>query len=264
MIHNTEDQNLTEMVQRIVASASPEKIYLVAAGYSRQCQQSVFSAQPVVADYSTGYLFLVLIDPSKGHATHAVYEKIDKIASWHIPACSWVMHETQFEKMLLAGEHFACRILEQAPLLYSSKPDTLSLPHSLQPVQEIQTSAAAFAGRAIALLAGVDLYILRKEYAMAALLLHQSAEQLFTAIIYSATGFRPQTHNIERLYQYARFFHQPLVTAWPMHTQDNKNQLQHLNKAYLESRYGNYSIKEGDLRSIASKLQQLHPVAVAC
>jgi HEPN domain-containing protein len=263
MEHYLHDACLQQLVQQIVHAARPDKIYLVAAAQLQQHDCSIFTEQPVVSAYANSYLWLVLIEQKEGPNIHAIQDKIEHLSAAHTPVITWVMTSATFAAHLEAGDFFASKVNQAAPLCYTSNSCCFTAPVQSQPITAVQEKALVFANRANELLAGVELYLIRKQHALAALLLHQSAEQLFTAIIYRSTGYRPQTHNLERLYQYARFLCQPLADAWPLHTLACKEQLRHLNKAYIDTRYGNYSIRETELRSIAGRLHQLQPLVAA-
>ena len=262
-MHHLDDQLFRQLVQQIVTAVSPERIYLLGVSQSQQANHSIFTGRPVTAGYPSHYLWLVLVEPQGPGYLQSVQDKIEMLSAAHTPVMAWVLTTDSFARQLAAGDYFVCRVHEQAPLCYYKGSIDFPAPGSVTSYSLLSQQARAFMRRAGELLAGVELYLLRREFALAALLLHQSAEQLFTAVIYTATGYRPQTHNLERLYQYAWFLHQPLAHAWPLHTRNSQEQLHHLNKAYINSRYGQYTIQEAVLRSIAGTLRQLHAAAAA-
>jgi HEPN domain-containing protein len=80
-------------------------------------------------------------------------------------------------------------------------------------------------------------------YPLAAFHLHQAAEQLYTGIIYSITGLRVQTHNLDKLYRYSRYLVQGLAAIFPRDTVREKSLFKLLQSSYIQSRYSiNYRI----------------------
>ena len=269
--HSPECQEV--IVNAIARAAGTCKIYLLGIATKLQ-SYSVFSHwvyanaarkhEPrTVVD---AYFVLVLINTEGPRSIHVVREKIEQLSLKSVTVVPWVMSRFKFELQLNSGDYFAYCVHNNAILWHDTMPAFLlnsgeqsSYPYKL--LELIHEEAGAFAQRAHSLLAGVELYMDRKEHALAALLLHQSAEQLFTALVFAQTGHRPQSHNLERLYQYARFVCPALAEMRPHETPEFITQLLQLSKAYQESRYGCCQVNEITLRAVAGRLYQLHPIA---
>jgi len=112
--------------------------------------------------------------------------------------------------------------------------------------------------RALEFYAGAELYIIRKQYALAAFHLHQCAEQCLTSVVYNKCGYRPATHNLLLLFRYSCWF-EPLLHELFTPQQLAADSLLHLlQKAYTGSRYTNeYVIKGKEIALIKDKIATL-------
>ena len=111
-------------------------------------------------------------------------------------------------------------------------------------------------------LAGSELYRLRKQYAMAAFMLHQSAEQALRTLIKAGTGYSATTHSLERLLCYAGLVSSQLSDLFAQRSEEEKRLFQLLQKAYIDSRYReDYKITGWELLLLSQKVRLLHQIA---
>jgi HEPN domain-containing protein len=274
----------THILQPVIQAIGPCKIYLMGV-ISQQQSISVFNNWHTNAATSSKEIFgnpeacflLVLIEDNDARVIHGCRDKIEDLSDriLSIDAIPWVMTYSRFAYLLESEDHFAHIVHYNAILCCDTLPQLSAkarIPffnantanyRRKESLLFIRKLAGTYTKRAYSLMAGMELYISRKEYALAALLLHQSAEQLFTAIVYAQTGYRPQTHHLGRLYEYACFVCPSLACIWSLQSAEAYLQFRHLNKAYLEARYGSYQIPETALRNVAGRLYELRSLAAA-
>lgn len=280
MKHQLSQFQWAHILHPVTQAIGPCKIYLMGV-VAQQRSFSVFNNWHDDVNVSTIWgnpescFLLVLIESEGPRAVHGCREKIEYLSDRFllIDAIPWVMSYSRFNYLLNNEDYFAETVHHNAILCCDTTPqlsENIKAPFFIKEMPAhkrselklfIQKLAAAYTRRGRSLMAGMELYIGRKEYALAALLLHQSAEQLLTAIIYSQTGYRPQTHHVGRLYEYAGFVCPSLASIWPLQSAEIHMQLRQLNKAYLEARYGTYQIHEAALRTIAGRLYNLQALA---
>src|SRR6266700_1143048 len=95
---------------------------------------------------------------------------------------------------------------------------------------------------------GAELYPLRRQFTLAAFLLHQAAEHAYTIIIRVVTGFRASTHNLDKLIRYSLPFSAELSTLFPRHTEKEDHLFRQLQKAYIYGRYkDDYVVTEKEM-----------------
>ena len=89
-------------------------------------------------------------------------------------------------------------------------------------------------------------------------MLHQSAEQAFSTLLKTKTGFYICTHNIDRLLRYASLVCYQLPDVFPRKTENEKRLFGPLQKAYIDSRYkDDYSISETDLLILTARVRRI-------
>lgn len=92
----------------------------------------------------------------------------------------------------------------------------------------------------------------------AAFELHQAAEALLTAIQLVFTGYRPKTHDLEKLLGYSARCEPRLLAALPLGTEEGKRLFELLRKAYVDARYRrSYRITQQELGTLAGWIREL-------
>jgi len=110
-------------------------------------------------------------------------------------------------------------------------------------------------------LAGADLFRIRKQYRLAAFMLHQATEQALGTLIKIGTGYHCCTHNIERLVRYAGMVSYQIPDIFPRKTENEKRLFNFLQKAYIDSRYReDYSIGVIDLLELIERVRIIQDI----
>ena len=106
--------------------------------------------------------------------------------------------------------------------------------------------------------------MIRNQLPLAAFHLHQVAEQIYTGVIYFVTGLNMETHNLDKLYRYSRYLAKGLAEIFPRDSDHEKFIFRVLQKAYIESRYGNeFKVKRTDVEELRQRVLKLMDVAAA-
>jgi len=94
----------------------------------------------------------------------------------------WCMSLQIFNEQLAQAGYFACEVYTKAERIFMEK-NAGFVPPVITPV--FNKYQHQWYQRALEFYAGAELYIIRKQYALAAFHLHQCAEQCFTSIVYN-------------------------------------------------------------------------------
>lgn len=93
-------------------------------------------------------------------------------------------------------------------------------------------------------------------------LLHQAAERTYNAVILVHTGYKPKTHNLDKLKRYAKRFSEALDAVFAGNTKQEKHLFDLLKRGYEDARYKeNYVIKEQELQMLIERVQKLQQIA---
>jgi HEPN domain-containing protein len=94
--------------------------------------------------------------------------------------------------------------------------------------------------------------------AHAAFLLHQAAERYFHAALLVFTGYKPKTHDLERLANQTAPLHPTLAGALPRAEPEDERLFKLLKRAYIEARYSkSYRVTEEELGALREHVRDL-------
>ena len=244
---------LKQIVDPILKTQAPEAIYLIShAAISCNYDNIFFTVTQTIKQPSV-YLLLLVINTDAKTCTQ-IQSNLENVLQSVATVTCWCISLTTFNEQLKYGDYFVGNVFTKAERLYVAEDAVFETPVIIIPLR-LQSQ---WYQRALEFYAGAELYIIRKQYALAAFHLHQCAEQALTGIIYNTCGYRPSTHNLLLLYRYACWFEPSLHSLFPTTSNYQDSLLHLLQRAYKESRYANeYSIKGKQLEAIKGKIQQL-------
>jgi HEPN domain-containing protein len=102
----------------------------------------------------------------------------------------------------------------------------------------------------------------QKETKIAVFHLHQAAESAYQAILLSFTGYKPCTHNLDKLRRYTNRFSVKLASLFPRDTENEDHIFKLLLRGYIASRYDEtYTIVETELTLLIERVKQLLTIA---
>jgi HEPN domain-containing protein len=102
----------------------------------------------------------------------------------------------------------------------------------------------------------------RGEDRAAIFLLHQAAEQLYQAILLAFTGYKPTTHNLDKLRRYTNRFSLELALVFPRDSEREDDLFKLLLAGYVEARYKeDFSIRHEELGILLERVGRLLTIA---
>lgn len=249
------------LAETVVKAAAPDFIFLLGASLDHRRSESIFTGPAPSVQHIGDCSLLVLLPHLGGKDVHEWQEKIEAhCLSALLPVTALVVRTGHFEQWLQERDRFALRVLQSAEVIYNSGKRVLSLPEGEAPPLPGEATGKDHAAgllRAAEFLAGAELFRLRKQYAMAAFMLHQSAEQSLRTLVHTGTGFSPTTHSLERLLRYAALVSFRVHPLFPQQTEKDKRLFRLLQKAYIDTRYNDYTISGQDLVCLTGRVEHL-------
>ena len=96
--------------------------------------------------------------------------------------------------------------------------------------------------------------------------LHQTAENLFTALLLVFNGYKPKTHDLEWLLREAKRYDKNFKDIFPRKTAEEKHLFNLLKRAYVDARYSKeYKITKQELKQLAKQVKELMKLTkIAC
>jgi len=105
---------------------------------------------------------------------------------------------------------------------------------------------------------GFKVYVARRNYKIAAFLLHQAAEKLYHAILLVFTGYQPKLHELDKLWKFTIGYSPLLLSIFPRNTIEEKHLFNKLKNAYVDARYKQtYRISKGQLEELSRRIFSL-------
>lgn len=252
------------LVDIIVKAAKPDRIFLLGASVSHRRSESIFNEPAPTARHLADCFLLVVLEDLAGKELHEWQDKIENNCRSLLPVTTIVMLSSTFAKWLKEGHPFALKVSQSAAAIYDS--GSLPLPEPEPATGKARDKAFERSWteglvRAKEFLIGSELYQLRKQYAMAAFMLHQSAEQALRILLELGTGYQANTHSIERLVRYAGLVSYQLPDLFPRQTEREKRLFTLLQKAYIDTRYKeDYTISHEELLCLTEKVRRIHQI----
>jgi len=259
--HSADNQRLVDL---ILHAANPAMIFLLGASLHQRRSESIFQQTASSSQHIADYILLILMENLNNKETHEWQDKIETHCKASIPVTTIVLQTTTFEEWLKEGHQFAANIQQSAVVIYDSGDYNLPVLQTVNHDVAIITIEKCLTDgltKAKEFLAGSELYKIRKQHAMAAFMLHQSAEQALRTLLKVGTGYHANTHSIDRLLRYAGLVSYQLPDILPQKTEEDKRLFSLLQKAYIDTRYKeDYKISNSDLFRLTEKVTFIHEI----
>ncbi len=256
---------LQAVVQVIIKAVSAEHIFLLGAAYTRQQLYNIFSDAATGYQHVTHYDLLVLLPANDNRSIDEVQDIIEGRCRTHTPVTVIVFNVRQFNELLMNGHQFCCNVHASALHVYDAGNVPLAEPRNIDdPALRPEVIKAFNKWHRLAqeFFAGAELYAMRKQFSMAAFMLHQVAERSYVELIQVITGYRAGTHNLDKLSRYAKSFSAGIPLVFPRNNEKEEKLFRQLQKAYIHSRYkDDYIITEQELMELMERVKKLLEIA---
>lgn len=238
---SSKDQ-LVKLVQQVIM---PDVIYLLGATLNRQRAESIFNQTAPTGQFINNYYLLVLINETQGRPLHEWQEMIEQNCSFLAETVVIVLTTQKFNEWLSQGQKFARLVEQNAIKLTIAKGVALSAVGEFDKEKErLEMEELLKRGKYMAreFLAGAEIYMARKNYNMAAFMIHQAIEQALLTQITVKSGYEQGTHNIKRVMKYGVLVNWELKFILDNFRKRNSLTKNKLTDAYYEARYSKLNI----------------------
>ena len=253
-----QQEQILAVIKEIV---QPDVVYLLGASLHRRRSESVFCPEAPIAQHVNGFYLLILIPSFNGKEQYEWQDQIEHRCSHLLSVTTIILKTATFTEWVANGHPFAHTVLESAPIIYTENGISFAAPSAQNPDLIVKTNQECYQAtvkRASAFLAGAELFTLRKEYPIAAFMLHQAAEQALQSLLKMGTGYHSYTHNLERLLRYAGMVSYELTDVFVSSREKDCHLLKLLQKAYSDTRYGtDYKITVEQLNALTEKVNRI-------
>jgi HEPN domain-containing protein/predicted nucleotidyltransferase len=265
-------QEILKIVEIIKEVARPEKLVLFGSYARGNWVEDRYFENGIRYEYISDYDFLV-VTKNNIEKEYILSDKIVNRAR-HVTnvAVNPIIHDMDYvNEGLEIGQYFFTDIVKEGVLLFDSAREGFAQARelSVQEQKEIAnrdfdrwfpaaTNFLDFSNYGAKKL-GSD----GKKLNDVAFLLHQTTERLYNTVLLVFTGYKPKTHNLEKLRQYAKPYSKELIEIFPDSTDDKlENHLfDLLKRGYIDARYkDDYMITKEELEMLIKKVEKMKSV----
>jgi HEPN domain-containing protein/predicted nucleotidyltransferase len=256
----TKREQIIQVARAIEELFHPQMIILFGSYAKGTYVEDRYTEEGTIYEYVSDYDFLVVME-NEAIKDYLIRDKITNRFHFHTPI-NIISHTIDYVNQGLAfGQYFFTDIVNEGILLHNSAGNAFVEPKKLS-VEEEREKAQDYFGIwfEIAnefLIDGVNAFR-RKSYKKAAFELHQAAEGFFNTTLLVFTGYKPKTHNLDKLRGYIKALSGELYSIFlnPRFDFENEHHLfDLLKRGYIDARYKqDYYISEDETEELVNRL----------
>lgn len=254
-------KEIEKAVQIIVETVAPEKVVLYGSHATGGWAEDRYVEGHVLLDYESDYDILVITKPGDIRKDYEITDQIVNRCRYRVPV-NVITHDIDYvNEQLRKGQYFFSDIVKEGILLYDAGSSQFGKPKELS-VEERKAIAEAdfqkwFTSANEFLIDAKNAYD-RNSFKKAAFELHQATERIYNAIMLVYTGYKPKTHNLDKLRTFTKDFSKDLYDIFPRNTKEEEHLFDLLQKGYIDARYKDeYVITEEEVKILLERIKIL-------
>jgi HEPN domain-containing protein len=257
-------QQLQSITKIITTAIRPEKIILFGI-YASPAAGAELHPEQRFPSFLYSYDILVVSRRNDQRCDHALQDIVENRCRFSTPV-NVLVHDIDYvNSQLSQGHYFFSMISREAVLLYDAGIIPLVEGPSPDLARIIVTAKKDFERwwpRASAFFNSAVFNKKQKEWRITVFLLHQAAEQTYQAILLVFTGYKPCTHNLDKLRRYTNRLSIELAMVFPRNTPEEDRLFKLLLQGYVDARYKeDYHITEEETTLLTERIARLQSVA---
>jgi HEPN domain-containing protein len=177
-----------------------------------------------------------------------------------------LVHDIAYvNKRLQEGQYFFSTVLQEGGLLYDSHRTPLA-GAAAPNWEEVRIMAEKdfdrWTRQARDFFYSAEFIGGKRGWNTAAFFLHQATEQCYQAILLAFTGYKPTTHNLDKLRRYTNRFSAELAVLFPLDNEEEEDLFRLLSSGYVSARYKEeFIITEGEVGILVERIRRLLDIA---
>ena len=255
-------QELETAKRIIVEAVRPEQIILFGI-YSDATEGRLLSDQlpPGIGAYD----LLVVTSQGDWRSDYELQDIIENRCRDVVPV-TVVVHDIGYVNRRIAeGQYFFAMIRRDAILLYDAGRTALVKAGETDLAQVRWMAERDFDRwhrQSRAFFRSAEFNLGTSEWKIVVFMLHQAAEQIYQAILLAFTGYKPTTHNLDKLRRYTNRFSFELALIFPRNCEEEDRLFRVLLSGYVDARYKEeFVVTEADARLLTERVRTLLDVA---
>lgn len=259
---------ITEVIKDVVA---PEMIILFGSYATGTWVEDEYFENGTRYSYISDYDFLV-VTKNNEEKEYLLNDKIvNRSRAITKIAVNCIIHNIDYvNEGLSFGQYFFSDIVKEGVLLHDTGKVVFVQSKELTAAQQREVAENYFDiwfNRGKEFLIDAQNAAARDSNKNAAFYLHQATENFYNTVLLVFTGYKPKTHSLDKLRQYAKPYSKELMqifpeTNSPLGDGGNESHLfDLLKRGYIDARYKNdYTITEQELAALIQKLKNMQSI----
>lgn len=261
-------KEIAEILEIIKEEAKPEKVILFGSHAGNKWVEDEYVEDGVTFTYISDYDFLVVVKKGEGQEKeHAIISHIENQTNHIKNAVSPIVHDIDYiNEGLRFGQYFFTDIIREGVILYDTGSYTFEEPKVLSPAEEKQKAQGYFDiwfPQGSEFLDGARYHESKEHLRVGAFTLHQATECFYNTVLLVFTGYKPKTHNLQKLRNYAKHISTDLSTIFRTPPSDERefHLFDLLKRGYIDARYKlDYQITAEELQALVEKVTRMQGI----
>ena len=255
------------VVDIIKEVANPEKIILFGSHATGSWVEDQYFENGTHYEYISDYDFLIITKDSSEKEFVVIDKIVNRTETLFRTPVNVIMHDIKYvNEGLEIGQYFFTDIIKEGVILFDTEKDEFAKPRELSNLEKANISRDYYNTwfvDAVDFMDAILLYQKKEKYRKAAFLLHQAAEHFYNCVLLVFTGYKPKTHNLDKLRHYAKHLSQELFSVFPFPVK--KTEEYHLfnllKRGYVDARYKkDYVITSEEVQKLIEKINEMENV----
>lgn len=265
----SKQHELQRVTQLIVETVAPEKIILFGSYANGTWVEDRYTEGHITYEYISDYDLMVVTKAGEKRRDYEITDQIKNRLRFRVPV-NVVTHDIEYvNRKLSEGQYFFTDIIKEGIILYDTGNMAFAVPKELSKEERKTIAQKDFDNwyfSAKEFLIDAKNAFQRRGFKNSIFYLHQSAERIYNTILLVFTGYKPKTHNLDRLRSLSKAFSPELYLIFPSNTKKEEYLFSLLERGYIDARYNNdFKISETELSVLIDRVNRLlHITAKIC
>ncbi len=256
---------LKEITEIIVGAVDPEKVILFGSHATGRWVEDRFTEGHITYEYVSDYDLLVITKADEKRKDYEIQDIIENRCRYKTPVNAITHNIGYINKHLSEGQYFFSDIEKEGIMLYDAGNVPLAERRQLNPSEAKALAQADYDKWFISAVNFLGMSVYAKQNGTlkeSAFVLHQAAERTYHAIILVFTGYKPKTHNLDKLIRYTKRYSVELAGVFPRNSELEAHLFDLLLKGYIDARYkDDYVITTDELTRLIERVRKLQAIA---
>jgi len=260
-----EIDHIVKIIKEVV---DPEMIILFGSyAKGKQVDHRYQGRDGIYYEYISDYDFLVVVNKVVEETSNHEWTIEEKAQIYRAPV-NLEIHEVEYiNKGLETGQYFFADIIKEGIVLFDNGSVAFAEPRQLSSKEKKQIADDYFEKW----FASADRFLKYSELSLEeakksneplneiAFMLHQVAERLYYTMLLVFTGYKPKTHNLQKLRRKSKHLSEDLFLLFAVEKDNEEKHLfEQLKRGYLDARYkSNYSITSNEIDILFDRIRKM-------